>query len=73
MTSVTERSSKRSMSRGGLALVSLLGVALVIFFVANAHLLYVALQSQPDCVPHVKTSGEAAPGGVVYGAAKSAC
>ncbi|KQS88764.1 MULTISPECIES: hypothetical protein [unclassified Rhizobium] len=61
------------MSRGGLALVSLLGVALVIFFVANAHLLYVALQSQPDCVPHVKTSGEAAPGGVVYGAAKSAC
>nr|WP_200951811.1 hypothetical protein [Rhizobium sp. Leaf453] len=70
---MTERSSKRSMSRGGLALVSLLGVALVIFFVANAHLLYVALQSQPDCVPHVKTSGEAAPGGVVYGAAKSAC
>ena len=41
-----------------------------IFLAANAHLLYVALQSQPDCVAHVK------PGDVVLGqpsAAKSAC
>ncbi len=73
MTSVAEKPSKRPMSRSGLALLSLLGAALVIFFVANAHFLYVAMQSQPDCVSHVKPSGEAAPGDVVYGAAKSAC
>ncbi|HTO29870.1 MAG TPA: hypothetical protein VL202_01620 [Pararhizobium sp.] len=72
MTTTTEKSSKRPWSRGGLFMTALLGMALVIFFVANAHLLYVALQSQPDCVPHGKPSGEAAPG-IEYGAAKSAC
>jgi hypothetical protein len=36
---------------------------------ANAHLFYVAVQSQPDCVEHVKTTGD----GHGYRAAKSAC
>lgn len=72
MMIATEQSSKGSRSRSGLAMATLLGAALVIFFLANAHLLYVAMQSQPDCVPHVKPSGEAVPG-IEYGAAKSAC
>ncbi len=36
---------------------------------ANAHLVYVAVQSQPDCVAHSKTIG----GGHTYRAARSAC
>jgi hypothetical protein len=50
-----------------LALVAL-GVALLI--AANAHLVYVAFTSQPDCVPHAKEVGvEGAP----LRAARSAC
>ncbi|MEO9612756.1 MAG: hypothetical protein ABJG86_12805 [Nitratireductor sp.] len=37
---------------------------------ANVHLVYVAVRSQPACVDHVNSPG-AAPG--VYRAAKSAC
>lgn len=36
---------------------------------ANAHLVYVAVNSQPDCVPHARAPGE----GQGYRAAKSAC
>jgi hypothetical protein len=36
---------------------------------AHAHLVYVAVQSQPDCVEHVKAAGD----GQGYRAAKSAC
>jgi hypothetical protein len=36
---------------------------------ANAHLLYVAFQSQPECVSHSKDTG----GGHDFRAAKSAC
>ena len=39
---------------------------------ANAHLLYVALISQPDCVAHIRP-GEAASGDHSFSAAKSAC
>ncbi|WP_424630801.1 hypothetical protein [Bradyrhizobium sp. SYSU BS000235] len=30
------------------------GVGLIVFVAANAHLVYVAVSSQPDCVAHVK-------------------
>lgn len=43
------------------------GAALVAF--ANAHLVYVALGSQPDCVPHAKSAGEAG----TFRAARPAC
>lgn len=43
------------------------GIALVAF--ANAHLVYVAIGSQPDCVPHAKTAGEAG----TFRAARPAC
>ena len=47
------------------AAVVIVGVLLA----ANAHLVYVAFSSQPDCVSHLK--GEGAPG--TFRAAKSAC
>lgn len=43
------------------------GVALLA--AANTHLVYVALESQPDCVAHVKNAGE----GGAFQAARSAC
>ena len=43
------------------------GAALVAF--ANAHLFFVAIGSQPDCVPHAKTAGEAG----MFRAARPAC
>lgn len=57
-------------ARGGRWLVWLLVPAgLLIFAGANAHLIYVAFQSEPDCVVHNKVPGEAGR----YSAAKSAC
>lgn len=47
----------------------LLGVGAFIFAGANAHLVYVAVMSQPDCVAHSKAPGERHD----YHAAKSAC
>jgi hypothetical protein len=38
---------------------------------ANAHLVYVAVTSQPDCVQHVRAGGEARSG--QFSVAKSAC
>jgi hypothetical protein len=45
------------------------GAGLAALIAANAHLVYVAFQSQPDCVPHAKSAGE--PG--TFRAARSAC
>jgi len=46
--------------------------ALVAILLANAHLVYVASTSQPECVAHAKADGTShAPG--VFGAAKSSC
>ena len=47
----------------------LVPAGLLLFAGANAHLVYVAFQSQPDCVAHVKDVGESSG----YRAAKSAC
>jgi hypothetical protein len=38
---------------------------------ANAHLVYVAARSQPDCVPHVRADGGRA--AYQFAAAKSSC
>ena len=38
---------------------------------ANAHLVYVAVTSQPDCVQHVRLGSDAKPG--QFSVAKSAC
>ncbi|MBX3576241.1 MAG: hypothetical protein KF723_03460 [Rhizobiaceae bacterium] len=47
----------------------LVPAGLLVFAGANAHLVYVAFQSQPECVDHLKS----ADGGEGYRAAKSAC
>lgn len=49
-----------------LALAGALAGGLIL---ANAHLVYVAIGSQPDCVPHAKSPGEA--GG--FRAARPSC
>jgi hypothetical protein len=47
----------------GLAIVALMAVA-------NTHLVYVSLATQPDCVPHLKVPDETR---ATFRAAKSAC
>jgi hypothetical protein len=44
-------------------------LALVLVAIANAHLVYVAVASQSECVEHLKTAG----GDGRYRAAKPAC
>jgi len=43
---------------------------MAVFIAANAHFIYVAFTSQPDCVPHAKGSETA---GGAFRAAESAC
>ena len=46
--------------------------AVLLVLAANAHLVYVAVTTQPDCVPHSMQADAGQPGGS-YRAAKSAC
>jgi hypothetical protein len=56
--------------RGRWTLVGI-GLAIVaLMTVANTHLVYVSLATQPECVPHLKMPDGS---GAVYRAAKSAC
>lgn len=50
--------------------IAIASVSIVILLGANAHLVYVALRSQPDCVPHAKAASDSGDG---FRAAKSAC
>lgn len=58
---------ERNRRRRLLYLLVLPGV--VLFVVANAHLVHVALTSEPDCVAHLKTKGRDG----VYRAAQPSC
>ena len=60
---------KRPRARWTIGLLVAGGLLLVVG--ANAHLLYVAVTSQPDCVPHVRQGADAKPG--QFSVAKSAC
>lgn len=60
----------RSWSRARWLAILIVALGLLILVGANAHLLYVAMTSQPDCVSHSRTAG-AAPGD--YRAARSSC
>ncbi len=51
---------------------TLIAAGALLLVLANTHLVYVALTSQPGCVAHLK-SGEAAAGKGEFRAAKSAC
>ena len=48
----------------------LVSAGVLLFAAANAHLVYVAVASQPDCVAHLKEAGSG-PG--QFRAAKSSC
>ena len=48
----------------------LVGAGVLVFCSANAHLVYVAVSSQPECVAHLK---EPQRGGGSYRAAQSDC
>jgi len=50
--------------------LAITAVVVVVLLGANAHLVYVALRSQPDCVPHAKAPNGSGDG---FRAAKSAC
>lgn len=56
--------------RGWFRPLWLLSGAVLLVLLANAHLVYVAVSTQPDCIPHLKDSGGASG---AYRAAKSAC
>jgi hypothetical protein len=54
---------------GGWLAWVLVPAGLLLFVGANAHLVYVAFRSQPDCVAHLKGASD----GPGYQAAKPAC
>lgn len=60
---------KRFFDDARLLVFLAVAVGVVLLIVANVHLVQVAVTSQPDCVPHLKSAdGEGA-----YRAARSAC
>lgn len=63
-----DRSIKR-MPRVGLFFLLVVG-GLVLFLLGNAHLLYVALDSEPACIGHVKVGQQQAG---AFAAAQSSC
>ena len=65
MTAAPSESRRRRKS----AWMLLVPAGLLLVAGANAHLVYVAVTSQPDCVPHLKEAGTSGS----YRAAKSAC
>jgi len=50
----------------------LVAAGVAVFIGANAHLVYVATSSQPDCIAHARI-GETATGAGQFSAARSSC
>jgi hypothetical protein len=59
-------------SKGRFMVVLGVGVGLLTLVLANLHLVYVAVSTQPDCVTHLKR-GESASTPGSFSAARSAC
>lgn len=59
----------KKYSRTKLWIVCLVCSILAVIILANMHLVYVAVTSQPDCVPHLKEIGS----GGTFRAAQSSC
>lgn len=68
MNGGTEMTARRPGRRA--MVFALVALAIAVFLGANAHLVYVAFTSQPDCVPHAKEVGV---DGAPLRAARSAC
>ncbi|CAH1662015.1 hypothetical protein [Chelatococcus asaccharovorans] len=70
MTAGREKAVVRAGLLGWKSLSLMTALAFIVLLVAaNAHLVYVAFVSQPDCVPHLKDVGESGE----YRAARSSC
>ncbi len=54
-----------------LLVIGTVAIALLVVVLANVHLVYVSMQSQPDCVAHLKPGAADETG--AYSAAKSSC
>ncbi len=67
---MTEAARQPFWTRGRLLGALLASAILGGFVAANAHLFAVAFDSQPACVPHLKTPSE---GAATYRAAKPSC
>ena len=65
MTTVHEKTGNRTRS----LVWVIVPTAILLFVAANIHLVFVAINSQPDCVSHLKDAGEDGQ----FRAAKSAC
>ena len=76
MTAAAERAGSapapRALWRGRALVIALVAGGFAAFLAANAHFLYVAIMSQPECISHSKEPRSAIPGGL-YQAAKPAC
>lgn len=59
-----------TMTRKKLAIYIGIAASVLLLVLANVHLVYVATTSQPDCVTHLKSSGEATGS---FRAARSSC
>jgi hypothetical protein len=68
---MTGGAMKVRLGRRNAAVWFLVGAGLLLVAAANAHLVYVAMTSQPDCVTHIRP-GESAETGS-FSAARSAC
>ncbi len=49
-----------------------IGAGLLLLLIANSHLVYMAIVSQPECVAHLR-QGEGDPGQGKFSAARSSC
>ena len=67
---MSDTTSPRLGRRGRWTLAGIGFAVIAIFAVANVHLVYVSLSSQPDCVAHLKAPDDS---GTAFRAAKSAC
>jgi hypothetical protein len=55
-----------------LLLWGMIGAGLLLLLIANSHLVYMAIVSQPECVAHVR-QGEGDPAQGKFSAARSSC
>jgi hypothetical protein len=65
-----ERTQEGTRLRARSLILAGVGIGVLVLLLANAHLVYVAVTSQPDCVPHPTTASETAGS---FKAAKPAC
>jgi len=69
MSAGIARPTQGSRRNWRLIAIGIAAAVMAVFLAANAHFIYVAFASQPDCVPHAKEAGSAG----AFRAANSSC